>query len=112
MSQTKRKLPDFLPLPKGASDWEVRTARVLQDYFRNLSQQVNDLATGRRAAMFNEDSVAPTSGLFAVGDFVPRKDAVEEGTTGTKYIHVGWRCVSEGSASAASFVTVRELTGN
>src|SRR5687768_2784445 len=112
MAQAKPKLPDRLSLPAGRNDWERSVIRALTDYARLVSQQVNDLAVGRRAALFNEDSVAPTSGLYGLGDFVPKKDPAEAGSAGAKYVEWGWLCTQEGSASASSFTTVRFLTGN
>jgi len=112
MSRSKPKLPSEVLLPQARDEWERRLIRALGDYFRATSQLVNDLATGKRAALFNETSVVPTIGLFTPGDFVPVKDPVEAGTAGSKYIHHGWLCGSGGSASASSFMVVRVLTGN
>lgn len=111
MARSESKLPEDPRLPHGKDAWQQQLIRVLTDYLRQNSRQVNDLATGRRAAQFNETSVVPTSGIFAAGDFVPKKDAIVEGTAGTQYIHYGWQCVQEGSASASSFAALRALTG-
>jgi hypothetical protein len=112
LAQGKPKLPDDPRLPEGRNDWERRLVRNLTEYLRTNSQQVNDIAIGRLEANFNADSAAPTSGLFAVGDFVKKKPIVEEGSAGSKYIVYGWLCTQEGSATASSFTTVRFLTGN
>jgi hypothetical protein len=106
------KLPDHLSLPRGRNEWEERLIRVLNDYTTQVSRTVNDLSTNRRAVLFNETSVAPTSGLFAKGDFVPKKDPEESGTVGDKYIMYGWLCIQEGSASASSFKAVSYMTNN
>lgn len=112
MSQSKAKLPEDIRLPNPRDEWERLLIRYLTDYLRQNSQQVNDLATGRRAASFNEDSVVPTSGRFGVGDFVPKKDPAESGTASDKYVHAGWLCVQGGSASASSFIAVSWMTNN
>ena len=66
---------DLVADPSAYSRWALE--RYLTDYLRQNSRQVNDLSTSRRAAMFNEDSVVPTSGIFTKGDFIPKKDPAE-----------------------------------
>ena len=106
------KLPEDIRLPNPRDEWERLLIRYLTDYLRQNSRQVNDLSTSRRAAMFNEDSVVPTSGIFTKGDFIPKKDPAESGTASDKYVHAGWLCVQEGSASASSFIAVSWMTNN
>jgi hypothetical protein len=96
------KLPESLLLPKGRNEWEERLFRVLQDHLRKVSEQVNSLTEGRIGANYNALSAAPTSGLFAIGDFVKRIDPEVSGSA----LQVGWVCVQEGSASASSFRAV------
>jgi hypothetical protein len=96
------KLPESLSLPKGRNEWEERLLRVLGDHLRKVSEQVNSLAVGRIGANYNALSAAPTSGLFAIGDFVKRVDPEVSGSA----LQVGWVCVQEGSASASSFRAV------
>lgn len=96
------KLPDHLNLPQGRNEWERLLVRALDQYAKQVSQTVNDLSISRRAALFNETSVAPTAGLYGKGDFIPKKDPEVSGSA----IHVGWLCIQEGSASASSFRAV------
>ncbi len=80
--------------------------------FEDLGRQINALSEGAHAASYGAVSAKPTTGVFARGDFVTKLHPAEAGTAGSKYLIHGWTCVSDGSASAASFVEARYLTGN
>jgi hypothetical protein len=85
----------------------------LNDIFRSIAARVNDLSDGRMSATDNKSTVIPTTGLYAIGDFVRNIQPVELGTTGAKYIVTGWTCIKATSSStAATFVQTRSLTGN
>ena len=75
---------------------------------RDHAQQVNLLAEGRLAGAYNAQSAAPTTGQYAVGDFVRNSAPAELGTTPNKYVIFGWMCVDD---SPLTFVQCRFLTG-
>src|SRR4051812_17253263 len=95
-------LPDQIKLPKPTNDWQKLLVKTLTEYLNTNSQLVNGLSKGSLAAHINANSAAPTSGRYARGDTVLKQypNAI---SAGTSYLHIGWICVSEGSASAASF---------
>ncbi len=97
------KLPDNISLPKPRNDWERLLVKTLSDYLNTNSQLVNGISSGRMAANINAASAAPTSGLYAKGDVVPKLTPTNV-VGGSAFLQIGWICVSEGSASAASFV--------
>lgn len=82
----------------------------LQREFRDHAQQVNALAEGRIAAVYNALPSIPTAGTYAQGDFVRNSAPVELGTTPNKYFVTGWTCLVGGTPG--SFVEARALTGN
>lgn len=77
--------------------------------FRDHAQQVNLLAEGRISAAYNAQSAAPTTGQYAVGDFVRNSAPAELGSPGSKYVVLGWLCVDD---SPLTFVPIQPPTGN
>lgn len=77
--------------------------------FRDHAQQVNLLAEGRISAAYNAQSAAPTTGQYAVGDFVRNSAPAELGSPGSKYVVDGWTCLND---SPLTFVEKRYPTGN
>ena len=100
------------PDPGPSRPFDVALRRYLTEAFREIAEQVNSLSEGQQAANYNMHSAVPTTGVFAIGDFIKEESAVERGTASSKYVRTGWICVSEGSASAASFVEARIRTDN
>lgn len=92
------------------------TNQVLQDYDRKneydsrlaIQNQLNALSEGKMVARYNATTTMPTTGVYAVGDFVPNSTPTELGSAGSKYILLGWTCV----AAPLTFVQTRALTGN
>jgi hypothetical protein len=78
-------------------------------WYRQVSQQVNGLSEGRISSLYQSVQSAPTSGDYAVGDFVTNSSVTELGTAGSKYIIHGWKC---SSVSPLTFLQCRFLTGN
>lgn len=78
-------------------------------WMREVAQQVNALSEGRAAALYQAGSSAPTTGTFALGDFVANNTPTELGTAGSKYVIDGWKCVSGGTPG--TWVQCRYLTG-
>lgn len=83
--------------------------RRLAELQRENAALVNALAEGRMAGAVNAASAAPTSGAYAVGDFVRNSAPSEQGAAGSKYVIEGWVCVT---ASPLAFVQKRFLTGS
>lgn len=83
--------------------------RRIAELQRETAALVNAVAEGRIVGAVNAATVAPTSGQYAVGDFVKNSAPSEQGTAGSKYVVEGWVCLS---ASPLTFVPKRFLTGN
>ena len=90
------------------------TPRVVADgtvirEFKDHAQQVNALSEGRMVASYNAVPSVPTTGAYAVGDFVRNSAPAELGVALSKYCVFGWLCVDD---SPLTFVQMRFLTGN
>lgn len=81
----------------------------LQRVLREHAQQVNGISEGRMNAAYNAQTAAPTTGEFAVGDFVRNSAPAELGSPGSLYVIEGWMCLDD---SPLTFVEKRFLTGN
>jgi hypothetical protein len=70
---------------------------AMSDVFRQLEQQVNDLADGRISARDGAMTASPASGNWVKGDFVPNSNpAIVSGSIGS-YLVLGWVCTTSGS---------------
>lgn len=78
--------------------------------WRALAQQVNGLSEGAATAAHNALTAAPTTGSYAVGDFIRNSAPAELGTAGSKYVIAGWMCLASGTPG--TLVECRYLTGN
>lgn len=94
-----------------------RTAIVANGYARDLSGSngaigIGNYYAGNYAQMKYRglDSVAPTTGTWLQGDMVTNSTPTELGTAGSKYVILGWCCVSGGTPG--TWVQNRVLTGN
>lgn len=84
--------------------------QLLQRELREHAQQVNSLTEGRMEAVYNAATSAPTTGMYAQGDFVRNSAPSELGSAASKYVIFGWQCVVAGEPG--TFVQMRFLTGN
>ena len=84
----------------------ARLLQQLTDRMRDIVRQVNALTEGRQYAVHTAQASVPTTGAWAVGDFVLNSSPTELGSAGSKYIIHGWRYIGSG------FVQCRYLTGN
>lgn len=82
----------------------------LSKLFKDIAIQLNGISEGTQAAFYASLSSAPTSGTWAKGDFVLNSGPAELGSTGSKYIVHGWRCVAGGTPG--TWLQCRFLTGN
>ena len=83
---------------------------TMSEIFRAIQDAVNAHGEGRLTAKHNATDTEPTTGIFAVGDFVPNSVPTELGAGGSKYVIDGWKCVVAGEPG--TFVQCRYLTGN
>ena len=83
---------------------------VLTRELREHATLVNLITEGRLTGTNNAQSVAPTVGEYAQGDFVKNSTPTELGSSPNKYVVLGWICTVAGNP--ATFVPVHALTGN
>lgn len=87
------------------------TLRIrVTELFRDAARKVNALASGRFSALEGAATSAPTTGTWAQNDFVANSNRTELGSAGSKYVVMGWVCVSGGTPG--TWVACRALTGN
>lgn len=79
-------------------------------FYRQVAQQVNGISEGLISASYSALTSIPTSGTWAQGDFVKNKTPVEAGAVASKYVVIGWICVSSGTPG--TWLPARVLTGN
>ena len=82
----------------------------LTNLLRAIAAQVNGISEGTQAFFYTARVSVPTTGTWAVGDFVLNSAPAEAGTAGSKYIIHGWRCVAGGTPG--TWLQCRFLTGN
>ena len=78
--------------------------------FRQIETLLNALASGSGVARFQARAAVPTTGSFAQDDIVWKTGMTEAGSAGSKYVIIGWVCVSGGTPG--TFKEMRVLTGN
>ena len=79
-------------------------------YYREIAQQVNAISEGRQAGFYQAAPAAPTTGTYALGDFVLNSAPAEAGVALSKYIIHGWRCTVAGTPG--TWLQCRFLTVN
>lgn len=79
-------------------------------WYREVARQVNSLTEGQMVAFYNASTSAPTSGTYAVGDFIKNSAPSELGTASSKYVIFGWICSVAGNPG--TWLQQRFLTGN
>jgi len=77
---------------------------------RDIQQAVNALAEGRQAGSYAATTAVPTTGTYAIGDFVKKSNPIEAGVALSKYVIFGWVCTTSGTPG--TFKECRFLTGN
>jgi len=77
---------------------------------QGIASKVNGLADGRLSVIDNARTAAPTTGTWALGDFVRNSAPAEAGTAGSKYLTFGWVCTVGGTPG--TWLPARFLTGN
>lgn len=92
----------------------VGDAATLSQRLREHAQKVNQIANGTAAGFDGALTAPPTSGSWAVGDFVRNSAPVEAGAATTKYVVLGWIRLTNGSNNVLNtdWFQLRCLTGN
>ena len=101
------KLNENAQVPIGV---EVSLRRFLYDQIQGIARKVNGLSSGTFAAVDGVGTSAPTTGTWARGDFIRNSEPSEAGAASSKYVVLGWICVTAGTPG--TWVDVRTLTGN
>jgi hypothetical protein len=86
---------------------------ALQRAMEPIIRQLNAASEGQIAGATNANTAPPAAGgaaAYAQGDFIRNSAPAELGTTGAKYVVLGWICVSAGAPG--TWRACRCLTGN
>ena len=97
-------------LPVQSSPEVEGLRRQLAMQLSEHARQINGLTEGQLAAIHSAMTAPPSSGTWAVGDFVRNAEPSEQGSSGSKYVVFGWLCVASGTPG--TWVQCRFLTGN
>ena len=85
---------------------DVALLRELKEH----AAQVNALSEGRMAGTYNALTAAPTTGTWAIGDYIKNSAPAEAGSAASKYVILGWVCTVSGTPG--TWLQCRALTGN
>lgn len=98
--------------PQTAYDNALRF--TLAKLLREISQKVNQLAFGVAAGFDGAATAPPTTGAWAIGDYVRKSNPVEAGAATAKYVILGWVRITNGTANVLNtdWLECRALTGN
>lgn len=86
---------------------ELKTA--LLQLLPLLARQTNNVSEGRITGYHNALTAAPTTGIWAQGDFVRNLTPAVLGAGGSQYVITGWVCVAGGEPG--TWAACRSLTG-
>lgn len=103
--QTDPRLPNAR-----SQNFRIELLYQVDRLFRSITQQLNLLTEGRVSAVYNAYTAAPTTGKHNKGDFVRNSEPSELGSASSKYVIIGWVCVTAGEPG--TWVQCRCLTGN
>lgn len=99
----------MLPAYAGKDGYLSRLVLAVFERLRDAGNKVNALAEGRISAKEGTATAAPTGGDWMQGDLVTNSAPSELGSAGSKYVILGWVCVSSGSPG--TWKECRVLTG-
>lgn len=77
---------------------------------REHAQQINAISEGRMAGAYNAQTAAPTTGTYALGDFIRNSAPAQAGSASSQYVIFGWICTAAGTPG--TWLQCRFLTGN
>jgi hypothetical protein len=95
---------------KANSQPRIKTDPLLERELREHALLLNLMTDGRLTGTNNATTAAPTTGDHARGDFVRNSEPSEAGSASSKYVILGFLCVTAGTPG--TWVEVRALTGN
>lgn len=98
------KIPEKLNLPQ-----EYNSARI-ESILNGMAVQINAISENRITGKYNAYTAAPTTGTYAIGDFIPNTAPAELGVAAAKYVIIGWICTVSGTPG--TWLQCRTLTGN
>lgn len=99
-----------LPTPTEGVAYLQQLVKKLTGEWADMASQVNASSEGLISGATNAQTAAPTSGAHQRGDIVRNSAPSELGTAGSKYVIIGWQCVTAGTPG--TWVQLRCLTGN
>jgi hypothetical protein len=88
--------------------------RRLSELLREVNGTVNAISEGAAAAHYTARISAPTTGVYAKGDYVHNADPVKAGTAGSRYVIYGWKRLTSGDAHVmfTDWVEDRRFSGD
>lgn len=104
------KIPDPTLPQNPESAYDRLLGFSVLNSLRQIINKVNAFGDGRSSAIDNQATAAPTTGTWALGDFVKNSAPSELGTAGSRYILTGWLCITGGTPG--TWREARVLTGN
>ena len=82
----------------------------IETILNQITNQLNGISEGTAAYVTNAYTASPTSGTYAVSDFVKNSVPSELGVAASKYVILGWICTVSGTPG--TWLQCRVLTGN
>ena len=88
--------------------------RKLSELLRHIAETVNALSEGKAAALYQARDTMPTTGTYAVGDYVSNSAPAKLGTAGSQYVVYGWKRLTAGNTHVLfiDWVNDQRLTGD
>jgi hypothetical protein len=91
------------------SGLDARDAYRIDELAREHGTALEALIAGKVSAT-SRATAPPTGGVWSAGDFVRNAAPAELGTAASKYVVLGWVCVTSGTPG--TWLACRTLTGN
>ena len=111
LPQPPKSFGNVREAPDAIAEYLNRLIQSTTEEMDRTRRQINQLSEGRKVAHYNSVSATPVAQVqCAVGDVILNNSAVEAGSAGSRYVVIGYRCVSAGTPG--DFVELRCLTGN
>jgi hypothetical protein len=95
------------------SDTPPNLRAALSRFIRDAATKINQMAAGSFAGKDNAATAMPTTGTWAIGDFVTKSNPVVAGGGGSQYVITGWLRITNGTGNVLNtdWVEARVLTG-
>jgi len=87
---------------------------ILVRELREHAIQINKISEGFLSGTYNAYTSYPTTGTWAIGDYIKNSAPAEAGVALGKYVILGWVRITNGSANVLNtdWIECRSLTGN